>query len=228
MKRLSAALLAALAFCAITLEARTVLAAATSVDTTIVPEQAAAVSGETAKAADVAENPAGAAVAPVETAQVPDKTVQTPDAAAAPDGTAQATDESAEDSDEPVVLTELTGSFFTAVAPQGEWFVEETAPNSAAIVADDRSCFVSVDVWDARTATLAETAASLAASCGSGVSLRRLEGEDEVWEFRGTSAGRPLYAQVFTLDKRRAASIAIVGDPDAPDARGVFNSIRFK
>ena len=135
-------------------------------------------------------------------------------------------------SDDVIVYETLTGSFFTAEAPEGEWRIDESAPGSAAIIAQDRSVFLAVTLLSAKHATLREAAESLAGQYPQGsATLKRMDDPDgtgEAWEFRGLSYGKPMYAQVFELDRKHYGSIAIVGDPDADDVIDIFNSIRFK
>ena len=135
-------------------------------------------------------------------------------------------------SDDVIVYETLTGSFFTAEAPEGEWRIDESAPGSAAIIAQDRSVFLAVTLLSAKHATLREAAESLAGQYPQGIAtLKRMDDPDgtgEAWEFRGLSYGKPMYAQVFELDRKHYGSIAIVGDPDADDVIDIFNSIRFK
>lgn len=135
-------------------------------------------------------------------------------------------------SDDVIVYETLEGSFFTAEAPEGEWRIDESAPGSAAIIAQDRSVFLAVTLLSAKHATLREAAESLAGQYPQGSStLKRMDDPDgtgEAWEFRGLSYGKPMYAQVFELDRKHYGSIAIVGDPDADDVIDIFNSIRFK
>ena len=135
-------------------------------------------------------------------------------------------------SDDVIVYETLSGSFFTAEAPEGEWRIDESAPGSAAIIAQDRSVFLAVTLLSAKHATLREAAESLAGQYPQGsATLKRMDDPDgtgEAWEFRGLSYGKPMYAQVFELDRKHYGSIAIVGDPDADDVIDIFNSIRFK
>ena len=135
-------------------------------------------------------------------------------------------------SDDVIVYETLSGSFFTAEAPEGEWRIDESAPGSAAIIAQDRSVFLAVTLLNAKHATLREAAESLAGQYPQGsATLKRMDDPDgtgEAWEFRGLSYGKPMYAQVFELDRKHYGSIAIVGDPDADDVIDIFNSIRFK
>ncbi|MBP3836738.1 MAG: hypothetical protein J6E31_06570, partial [Pyramidobacter sp.] len=135
-------------------------------------------------------------------------------------------------SDDVIVYETLKGSFFTAEAPEGEWRIDESAPGSAAIIAQDRSVFLAVTLLSAKHATLREAAESLAGRYPQGsATLKRMDDPDgtgEAWEFRGLSYGKPMYAQVFELDRKHYGSIAIVGDPDADDVIDIFNSIRFK
>ena len=132
---------------------------------------------------------------------------------------------------EPVVIVTLDGGFFTVEAAEGQWRIEERAENAAAIVADDRSAALTVTVIEAGKMTLREAAEYLASQFGGAGSLKRLEDTDgtgEAWEFRGASAGQPIYSQVFELDGGRFGMITILKDPDAPDVIEMFNSIRFK
>ena len=139
-------------------------------------------------------------------------------------------------SDDVIVYETLTGSFFTAEAPEGEWRIDESAPGSAAIIAQDRSVFLAVTLLSAKHATLREAAESLAGQYPQGsATLKRMDDPDgtgEAWEFRCLVGPRrnpkPMYAQVFELDRKHYGSIAIVGDPDADDVIDIFNSIRFK
>ena len=132
---------------------------------------------------------------------------------------------------EPVVIVTLDGGFFTVEAAEGQWRIEERGEKAAAIVADDRSAALTVSVVQAGKTTLREAAEYFASQFGGVGSLKKLDDIDntgDAWEFRGASAGQPIYSQVFELDGGRFGMITILKDPDAPDVIDMFNSIRFK
>ena len=241
MKKVLCALSAALIFCGCAEARRPWTEALALVSPDRAADAASAVSENVPDSADIAPivspdlpavspdmiQPASADVSAVP-APVPGRT--SADAVPAPVSSAVSAD--AAISDDVIVYETLTGSFFTAEAPEGEWRIDESAPGSAAIIAQDRSVFLAVTLLSAKHATLREAAESLAGQYPQGIAtLKRMDDPDgtgEAWEFRGLSFGKPMYAQVFELDRKHYGSIAIVGDPDADDVIDIFNSIRFK
>ena len=98
-------------------------------------------------------------------------------------------------------------------------------------MADDRSAALTVSVFPAGKTTLRDAAEHFASQFGGLGTLKKLEdidGTGDAWEFRGMSAGKPIYTQVFELKGGRFGTITILADPDAPDVIDMFNSIRFK
>ena len=247
MKKVLCALSAALIFCGCAEARRPWTEALALVSPDRAADAASAVPENVPDSADIAPivspdlpavspdmiQPASADVSAVP-APVPGRTSAdaVPAASAAPAPVSPVVSADAAISDDVIVYETLKGSFFTAEAPEGEWRIDESAPGSAAIIAQDRSVFLAVTLLSAKHATLREAAESLAGQYPQGsATLKRMDDPDgtgEAWEFRGLSYGKPMYAQVFELDRKHYGSIAIVGDPDADDVIDIFNSIRFK
>ena len=236
MKKVLCALSAALIFCGCAEARRPWTEALALVSPDRAADAASAVSENVPDSADIAPivSPDLPAVSPDMIQPVsPDvSAVPAPVPSAAPAPVSPVVSADAVISDDVIVYETLSGSFFTAEAPEGEWRIDESAPGSAAIIAQDRSVFLAVTLLNAKHATLREAAESLAGRYPQGIAtLKRMDDPDgtgEAWEFRGLSYGKPMYAQVFELDRKHYGSIAIVGDPDADDVIDIFNSIRFK
>ena len=236
MKKVLCALSATLIFCSCAEARRPWTEALALVSPDRAADAASAVSENVPDSADIAPivSPDLPAVSPDMIQPVsPDvSAVPAPVPSAAPAPVSPVVSADAAISDDVIVYETLTGSFFTAEAPEGEWRIDESAPGSAAIIAQDRSVFLAVTLLSAKHATLREAAESLAGRYPQGsATLKRMDDPDgtgEAWEFRGLSYGKPMYAQVFELDRKHYGSIAIVGDPDADDVIDIFNSIRFK
>ena len=236
MKKVLCALSAALIFCGCAEARRPWTEALALVSPDRAADAASAVSENVPDSADIAPivSPDLPAVSPDMIQPVsPDvSAVPAPVPSAAPAPVSPVVSADAAISDDVIVYETLSGSFFTAEAPEGEWRIDESAPGSAAIIAQDRSVFLAVTLLSATHATLREAAESLAGRYPQGIAtLKRMDDPDgtgEAWEFRGLSYGKPMYAQVFELDRKHYGSIAIVGDPDADDVIDIFNSIRFK
>ena len=236
MKKVLCALSAALIFCGCAEARRPWTEALALVSPDRAADAASAVSENVPDSADIAPivSPDLPAVSPDMIQPVsPDvSAVPAPVPSAAPAPVSPVVSADAAISDDVIVYETLSGSFFTAEAPEGEWRIDESAPGSAAIIAQDRSVFLAVTLLSAKHVTLREAAESLAGRYPQGIAtLKRMDDPDgtgEAWEFRGLSYGKPMYAQVFELDRKHYGSIAIVGDPDADDVIDIFNSIRFK
>lgn len=128
----------------------------------------------------------------------------------------------------------LDGGFFTMSVPvvpaeraDTDWTVTLRGVSSASVTPPDRSFVITINVFDAAAPALRGLAERVAQAHGAR-EVVKMDGDGEAYEYKGTSAGLPVYAQVFSLDGGRSGYVAITGDHQSAAASAAFNSIRFK
>ncbi len=122
----------------------------------------------------------------------------------------------------------LDGGFFTVEVPEG-WELDpgESTETSGILVSPDRSVVFSITKIPSPATSLSDLAEQFA-DIHSSEDLTRMEGEGEAWEYTGTVSGKPLYAQLFSLEGGACGYITVIGDYGNETTTEIFNSIEYK
>ncbi len=128
----------------------------------------------------------------------------------------------------PSAAAVLDGGFFTVEVPEGwELQTEESSDTAGIFVSPDRTVVFSVTKILSPSQSLRDMAEQFAGLHGA-KDLTKMEGEGEAYEYTGKVSGKPMYAQVFSLDQNSCGYISIIGNYDDPAATEIFNGIEFK
>ncbi len=122
----------------------------------------------------------------------------------------------------------LDGGFFTVEVPEGwELSPEEGTETSEILVSPDKTVVFSITKIPSPALPLADMAEQFA-GIHSSSDLTKMEGESEAWEYTGSVSGKPLYAQLFSLEGGACGYISVIGDYENDTATEIFNSIEYK
>ncbi len=122
----------------------------------------------------------------------------------------------------------IDGGFFTVEVPEG-WKIlpEEATETSEILVSPDRTVVFSITKIPSHTTPLADMAEQFA-EIHTSSDLTKMEGDGEAWEYTGSIGGKPLYAQLFSLDGGACGYISVIGDYENETTTEIFNSIEYK